>query len=139
MYTVVQVCMGHFLLFLLLVLLSLLLASSIALIEFPHSTASDSFELSGYIQNVTFFIYSVFSGSSLHFPRAPFTLLTLLSATVKIFRFKLAEKFLLEELTYQIFMMTSESRGIATCHSNIRSRQAAQACTFPREIFTHAV
>ena len=98
----------------------------------PTQQLQNLLSLVGTYKMLLFFIYSVF-------PRAPFTLLTLLSATVKIFRFKLAEKFLLEELTYQIFMMTSESRGIATCHSNIRSRQAARACTFPREIFTHAV
>ena len=68
------------------------------LTEFPHSTASDSFELSGYIRNVTCTFFYIFSLFRVQFALS--TLLTFLSATVKHFRFKWAEKFLLEELTY---------------------------------------
>ena len=57
-------------------------------------------------------MYCTLTGSSLLFPRTPFTLLTFLSSTVKSLRFKLAEKFLLDELTYLMFMMTSEFSGI---------------------------
>ena len=70
------------------------------------------------MRNVTLLMYSIFSGSSLHFPRAPFLLLIFLSAMVKSFQFKLAEKFLLEELTSN-FHNDLESRWIGrTCSSS---------------------
>ena len=59
-----------------------------------------------YLPDVSYF------GSSWLLPRTPLTLLTYLSATVKILWFKLAEKFLLDEFTYLVFMITSEARGI---------------------------
>ena len=56
-------------------------------------------------------MYCTLTGSSSLFPRMPFTLLTFLSSMVKSLQFKLAEKFL-DELTYLMFMMTSEFSGI---------------------------
>ena len=57
-------------------------------------------------------MYAILSGSSWLLLRTPLTLLTFLSATVKVLRFKLAKKFLLDELTYLIFMIISEGSGI---------------------------